>query len=113
MENKKTMRSWVQEREKELKSLESEVESLQAKREQVWAEIANCEDEIKWLEKLQTEKIGERFDASGKAWLVQMKKKLEDKKSDLEKNMKELEAKLSRSYYLGTYLALANKFWPD
>ena len=112
MKNKKTRRSWIDEREKELGSLKAEVESLQAKQEQVWAEIANCEDEIKWIEKLENEKIGERFDESGKQWLVEMKKKLQNKKTQLEKTRKELGEELSRSYYLGIYLDLANKFWP-
>ena len=110
MENKTTPRLWIKEREKELKSLEEEIVALDAvMKRQTDVEIANCEEEIQFIEELQSRNVGLYRAESGEKELVEMKKKLEDKKTSLDKTKKELEAKATKSKNLRVYLELARR----
>ena len=109
MENKTTPLLWIKEREEELKLLEKEVESLEAKIKQVGVEIANCEDEIEFIKELQSKDIGLCHSGSGEKLLIEMRAKLEEKKTSLEKTREELSAKVIKRDNLKVYVGLAYK----
>lgn len=110
METKETPRLWIKEREKELKSLEEEVTALEGvMKRQINGEIANCEEEIEFIEELQSRKVGLYRAETGEKELIEMKKKLENKKIGREKIKKELEAKVTQRDNLKVYVELARK----
>lgn len=110
MSSKPTPRTWIEQGEKKLKSLEEEIAALDGVvKRQIDVEIANCKEEIEFIEELQRRDVGLYRAESGEKELVEMKKKLEDKKIGLEKTKKDLETKIIERDNLRIYLKLARK----
>lgn len=108
---KETLGLWIKQREEELKLLEEEVEGLKPFIEENKAKIASCEQEIEYIEGLQSKDIGLYESKSGEKLLIEMKEKLQGKKKHLKKNLKEWEEKITRSQNLGVYISCAVRVW--
>lgn len=108
---KETLGLWIKQREEELKLLKKEVEGLKPFIEENKAKIANCEQEIQFIEKLQSKENGLYEPESGEKLLIEMKEELKSRKSHLEKNIKEWEEKIIRSENLDIYILSAVRVW--
>lgn len=116
MENKTTPRSWIEEREKQLRELEEwrspRNKSVEAELKEVLVEIANCEEELEFIQKLEN-KPSRLPNVEGMLkQLAKMKSDLQKRKDSLNKQRQDLEAKGIKRDNLKIYVDLAKREYP-
>lgn len=102
-------RSWIAKRERELEELEEEVATLEGLMGQQNVKIADCEEEIAFIEKLQEEDVPLCHPESGERLLDEMKGSLEWTRIGLEGTKSELEIKVIECQNRRMYVKLAKQ----